>query len=154
MVCDHDSELDTFLDDEAKPDLTYRRATNHMDAIAMSHIMAEAFGIPRDSALFVGLTSWTANNGYAIIGSAGGIDVSTAAVTQSGEWLYILNVATLPAFQGRGYGSRTTTHAMREGTRHTGLSRYLLHSTAAGDPVYERIGFEKTGQIMLLELKG
>ncbi|MHB8909625.1 MAG: GNAT family N-acetyltransferase [Syntrophales bacterium] len=52
----------------------------------------------------------------------------------------IYNVATLPAFQGRGIGSALTRRSMHQ-ARERGIGVSVLHATPQGRPVYERLGF-------------
>jgi ribosomal protein S18 acetylase RimI-like enzyme len=52
----------------------------------------------------------------------------------------IYNLATLPAFRGRGIGSALTRRLMRL-ARERGIRVSVLHSTPLGKPVYEKLGF-------------
>lgn len=52
----------------------------------------------------------------------------------------IYNVATLPAFRGRGIGSALTRWPMRL-AKERGIRVSVLHSTPLGKPVYEKLGF-------------
>jgi hypothetical protein len=47
-----------------------------------------------------------------------------------------------------------TRKALFEGARATGLTRATLHATAAGAPVYPRIGFEPNSPIRFYALVG
>ncbi len=55
--------------------------------------------------------------------------------------------------QRRGYGEAVTRKALYEGVRATGLTRATLHATAAGAPVYPRIGFEPNSPMRFYALK-
>ncbi len=54
----------------------------------------------------------------------------------------IYNVATLPAFRGRGIGSAMTRRPMRL-ARERGIGTGILHSSPLGTPVYEKLGFRE-----------
>lgn len=59
---------------------------------------------------------------------------------QSGRSGYIANVATDPAYRGRGY-ARATTSALLEWLRGTGIRTVDLHATAPAEGLYRSLGF-------------
>ena len=68
--------------------------------------------------------------------------------------LFVVLVATDPAWQRRGYGEAVTRKALYEGGRATGLTRATLHATVAGEPVYRRIGFKPNSPMSCYTLNG
>jgi GNAT superfamily N-acetyltransferase len=78
---------------------------------------------------------------FAYLGLRDGVPVTCAATVEADGRLFVVLVATDPAWERRGYGEAVTRKALYEGARATGLTRATLHATAAGAPVYPRIGF-------------
>lgn len=67
------------------------------------------------------------------------VGVATGLIQE--ETIGIYNVATVADYRGRGIGSAATTAVMREG-RERGCTNAILHTSAMGLSVYERLGFE------------
>ena len=59
---------------------------------------------------------------------------------------YVLNVFVEPAHRGRGVASLLMEASDREFERR-GLTFLVLHATAAGRPVYERVGWAQTSEM-------
>jgi GNAT superfamily N-acetyltransferase len=82
-----------------------------------------------------------------MIGYYDGQPVSTTLLYK-GKLAGVYMVATLPSFQGKGLGKElmgfTGSVASAEG-----YSDLVLHSTKAGLPLYERLGFQKKGKLLL-----
>jgi len=62
----------------------------------------------------------------------------------------IQSVATLPEARGRGLASELLREALRR-ARAAGCSTTTLEGTAAGTPVYERLGYRTLGTLRMLE---
>jgi ribosomal protein S18 acetylase RimI-like enzyme len=60
----------------------------------------------------------------------------------------IYNVATLPAFRGRGIGSALTRWPMRL-AKERGIRVSVLHSTPLGKPAYEKLGFTERCRLII-----
>ncbi|MET9730337.1 GNAT family N-acetyltransferase [Streptomyces sp. NPDC006458] len=124
------------------PDLTFVRVTTEAHLRAYADINSRAYGFPlehgRDG--LAGSTLWT-NGVYAYLGLRDGVPVTCAATVEADGRLFVILVATDPDCERRGYGEAVTRKALYEGGRATGLTRATLHATAAGAPVYPRIGF-------------
>jgi predicted N-acetyltransferase YhbS len=54
---------------------------------------------------------------------------------------YVAMVATAPAVQRRGHGAAVMREALEVAARNHGRTPTVLHATAAGLPVYERMGY-------------
>ncbi len=67
--------------------------------------------------------------------------VSAAAVLMVGGYRYVALVATDPACQRRGYGDVVMRHALELSGRAHGHAPTMLHATAAGRSMYERMGY-------------
>lgn len=81
-----------------------------------------------------------------------GEPAATIATIDHGEDCEIWSVATLPQARGRGLA----TALMRQGlwdARQGGCETSTLQATAAGRPVYERIGYRDIGALQMWELR-
>ena len=61
---------------------------------------------------------------------------------------YLLSMFTEPAHRGRGHGARIVREAIRF-ARARGTHVMLLHASAFGEPMYIRLGFERTTEMRL-----
>src|SRR5881296_611730 len=61
---------------------------------------------------------------------------------------YLLSMFTEPAHRGRGYGARIVREAIRY-ARARGIHVMLLHASPFGEPIYTRLGFERTTEMRL-----
>lgn len=65
---------------------------------------------------------------------------------------YVIGVATLPEARGHGYAGRLLHRALLD-ARERGLTTSTLQATAAGAPVYTRLGYVDLGPINMWELR-
>ena len=77
-----------------------------------------------------------------VVGAVNGVPVCSAAVLMVEDHRYVALVATDPAHQRRGYADAAMRHALELAARTHGDLPTVLHATAAGRPVYERMGYE------------
>lgn len=77
-----------------------------------------------------------------VVGAVDGVPVCCAAVLMVDDHRYVALVATDPAHQRRGYADAAMRHALDLAARTHGNRPTVLHATAAGRPVYERMGYE------------
>ncbi|MFI8303795.1 GNAT family N-acetyltransferase [Streptomyces sp. NPDC085927] len=138
----------------AHPGLTFVRVTAEEHLRAFADINSLAYGFPlengRDGLAWSEL--WK-NRVYAYLGVRNGTPVTCAATVETEGRLFVMLVATDPKWQRRGYGEAVTRKALHEGARATGATRATLHATAAGAPVYPRIGFEPNSPMHFYALK-
>ena len=78
---------------------------------------------------------------FPALGLSDGTAVSGAAVLMVEGYRYVLLVATDPARQRRGYGDMVMRHALELAAQVHGHLPTTLHATAAGRPIYERMGY-------------
>ncbi|QNP74665.1 GNAT family N-acetyltransferase [Streptomyces roseirectus] len=130
------------LPEPGHPELTFVRVRDDEQLRAYADLNSRAYGFDvedgRDG--LVGSVLWKTGV-HAYLGLRDGVPVTCAATVETDGRLFVVLVATDPAWERRGYGEAVTRKALYEGGRATGLTRATLHATAAGAPVYPRIGF-------------
>ncbi|MGW5050407.1 GNAT family N-acetyltransferase [Actinokineospora sp. NPDC004072] len=130
------------IPDPHHPDLTFERVTTDAQLEAYADLNSRAYGFPlpdgRDG--LAGTTLWK-TTAHAYLGLHDGVPVTCATTMETAGRLFVALVATDPAHQRKGYGEAVTRKALHEGSKSTPLTRATLHATAAGAPVYRRIGF-------------
>jgi GNAT superfamily N-acetyltransferase len=90
---------------------------------------------------------------HAYLGLCDGVPVTCAGTVEADGRLFVALVATEPERERRGYGEAVTRKALYEGARASGPTRATLHATAAGAPVYPRIGFRPNSPMGFYGLK-
>lgn len=144
---------DLRLPEPEHPDLEFRRVSSAADLAAYGELNAAAYGmdlaVGREA--LAGSALWR-DEAYAFLGLRNGIPVTCAATIARGNTIFLALVATTPAETRHGYGEAVTRKAIHEGLRQTGLRRVVLHATAAGQPVYERIGCRPNTPIHFFQL--
>ncbi|MFG2291515.1 GNAT family N-acetyltransferase [Streptomyces sp. NPDC048595] len=142
------------LPEPVHPDLTFVRVTTDEQLRAYADLNSRGYGMPladgRDGLL--GSTHWK-HEVYAYLGMRGDVPVTCAGAVAADGRLFVVLVATAPEWQRRGYGEAVTRKVLYEGARATGLTRATLHATAAGAPVYPRIGFTPNSPIHFYSLQ-
>jgi ribosomal protein S18 acetylase RimI-like enzyme len=97
-----------------------------MDRALVDALLTERFFDTLDAEFFVGYLD--------------GRPVATSALVASHRTAGVYNVATDPAFRGRGIGEAMTWHAVLRGAER-GCGMASLQASEMGQPVYERMGF-------------
>ncbi|MFI2645290.1 GNAT family N-acetyltransferase [Streptomyces sp. NPDC018610] len=140
--------------DPVHPDLTFTRVRTDEQLRAYADINARAYGLSLEEGRdgLAGSTLWK-EDVHAYLGLRDGVPVTCAGTVAADGRLFVVLVATLPEWERRGYGEAVTRKALHEGARATGLTRATLHATAAGAPVYPRIGFEPNSPMRFFALK-
>ena len=104
-------------------------------------INALAYGMNLDAGKdLIGRQSFWSDH-VLVVGRAEGKPASSAAVMMIDGYRYVALVATDPACQRRGYADATMRQALALAAARFGPSATVLHATAAGRPVYERMGY-------------
>lgn len=75
------------------------------------------------------------------VGLVDGMPVATASVATVDDIAYVALVATSPEHQRKGYAEAVMRHALSLAEERWGPQRTVLHATAAGRPVYARMGY-------------
>ncbi|MFE4054280.1 GNAT family N-acetyltransferase [Streptomyces sp. YIM B13518] len=127
----------------AHPDLTFVRVGTDEHLRAYADLNSRAYGMPLEDGRdgLVGSELWRTGV-HAYLGLRDGAPVTCAGTVEADGRLFVVLVATDPRWERRGYAEAVTRKALYEGARATGLTRATLHATAAGAPLYPRIGFE------------
>ncbi|MFD4635708.1 GNAT family N-acetyltransferase [Lentzea sp. NPDC058436] len=137
------------------PELTFERVTTDEQLLAYADLNSRAYafeqGAGRDG---IGGSALWKSEVRAYLGLRDGVPVTCAATVETAGRLFVVLVATDPAWERHGYGEAVTRKAVYEGWRATGITRATLHATVAGAPVYRRIGFEPSSPIRFYALKG
>ncbi|MDT0328220.1 GNAT family N-acetyltransferase [Nocardiopsis lambiniae] len=143
------------LPEPSHPELEFVRVSTDEHLRAYADLNSRAYGFPledgRDGLL--GSTLWR-DGVHAYLGVRDGVPVTCAGTVEADGRLFVALVATAPEWERRGYGEAVTRKALYEGARATGLIRATLHATAAGAPLYPRIGFEPNSPVRFYVLKG
>ncbi|MCY1649727.1 GNAT family N-acetyltransferase [[Kitasatospora] papulosa] len=143
------------IGEPAHRDLTFVRVrTDEQHLRAYADLNSRAYGFPPEDGRdgLVGSALWK-DGVYAYLGLRDGEPVTCAATVEADGRLFVVLVATDPEWERRGYGEAVTRKALFEGGRATGLRRATLHATAAGAPVYPRIGFKPNSPMRFFALQ-
>ncbi|WP_127502031.1 GNAT family N-acetyltransferase [Actinoplanes solisilvae] len=143
------------LSEPQHPGLVFRRVETEDDLETYGEINALAYDMPtrvgRDA--LAGSKLWL-DEAYAFIGYRDGEPVTCAASIASTGSLFLALVATLPGHRDNGFGEAVSRKAIFEGARATGRGRVVLHATAEGRPVYERLGLTANTPIHFVQPAG
>jgi ribosomal protein S18 acetylase RimI-like enzyme len=123
------------------PEMEVRRVDGEAVKDAFCAIGAMCFNVPlvwfRE--VFDNQSVWTDFASY--VGYVNGEPVSTTATVIGGGVVGVYNVATVPAYQRRGYGEAVMRHALERARSEHGLSRTILQATPQGLDLYQRMGY-------------
>jgi GNAT superfamily N-acetyltransferase len=141
--------------DPVHPDLTFVRVTTDEQLQTYADLNSRAYGMPLEAGRdgLGGSALWK-KEVHAYLALREGSPVACAGTVETAGRLFVVLVATDPAWQRNGYGEAVTRKALYEGGRATGLTRATLHATVAGEPVYRRIGFKPNSPMSFYTLNG
>lgn len=88
--------------------------------------------------------------GHAYVARLDGRPAAALAIIDRGDDAYVALVATRPEAQRRGLASELLRHALREAAER-GIATTTLEATAAGAPVYARLGYHDVGVVEMWE---
>jgi ribosomal protein S18 acetylase RimI-like enzyme len=75
------------------------------------------------------------------------VDVGEIAVEERPDEIYLARIALLPGWQGRGIGTSVVRSLLeRAAASGTAVVLEVLHTNPRARELYERLGFEKTGE--------
>ena len=113
-------------------------------ADSMIVTMMAGFGMPAElsapmGAMFAGFTGEDVVN---VLATVDGVPAGTGTAFLADGTAGLYNIATTEVFRGRGVGYAVTA-ALMDHARDRGCAQAVLHASAMGRPVYERLGFEQ-----------
>jgi GNAT superfamily N-acetyltransferase len=124
-----------------RPELQLLHPQSDDDCSALVDVNSLAYGMDLEDAKgTIGKQRFWSGH-FPALGVADGTPVSAAAVLMVNGYRYVALVATDPARQRRGYGDAVMRHALELSARVHGQAPTTLHATAAGRPIYERMGY-------------
>jgi GNAT superfamily N-acetyltransferase len=137
----------------AVPHISFQLIRTKRDMERFADLAAEVFEAPTDVVRAGFVNDFLIHHSFSYLALLDGVPVSVGAVMEGAGWLYIANVATLENHRRKGYASALIQVAVREAVKETGIRRLMLMSSAAGQPVYEKLGFSRTGEVRAFGLK-
>ena len=96
---------------------------------------------------------WITRDDEREVGSAGLLILDWAPHfldQRCGQRGYILNVFVEPEYRGRGIAKALTLQCMAEAKRR-GIGVVALHASKKGQPVYEKLGFKTSNEMLFVE---
>ena len=123
--------------------VTVWRASGTADELhGHAGVLAAAFKMPLESTRRCFPPAFLESPGLDIyLAALEGRIVGTVCFTHHGDTTGVWGMGTDPEMQGRGIGRRLLSTAMAE-ARLLGSGRFFLGATAAGLPLYEKLGYE------------
>ncbi|WP_437907136.1 GNAT family N-acetyltransferase [Sorangium sp. So ce327] len=126
------------------PNVEYVRVRDEHTRRSVGTVNAEAYGIPNEWGIeAVNYPSMWPDAAFGYLAIVDGKAVSTATVVSLESCHYVGLVATLPAYQQRGYGEAVMRHALEQAALAKGPKRMALHATEAGKSLYATMGFRE-----------
>lgn len=122
------------------PGLEVRRVAPE-DLDPYNEVLGTVFGMPRDFLDVLGTAMFAIDGFWGLLGLLDGVPVATSAVFLTGRTAGVFNVATVESHRRRGLGEALTAAAARLG-REAGADHAVLQSSEAGQPVYQRMGYD------------
>ncbi|MBN8734424.1 MAG: GNAT family N-acetyltransferase [Acidobacteria bacterium] len=121
--------------------LELRLAEDEATSAAMVNVNSAAYGMDLGAGAGVlgSARYWREHVG--VVGMLDGEAVSCTAVMMVDGYRYVAFVATQPGHQRKGYADAAMRRALEVAAERHGESPTVLHATAAGKPVYERMGY-------------
>jgi ribosomal protein S18 acetylase RimI-like enzyme len=133
---------DLPLEPAGNPAVEVVCASSEDDADASAEVMASAYSMPKDSVLRALPASFFATPGADVyVARLNGEPAGTVTLTYHGETCGIWAMGTDTALQRGGIGLRLLSTAMVE-ARNSGVRRFFLGATPAGQRLYESLNFE------------
>jgi GNAT superfamily N-acetyltransferase len=136
------------------PEVTVRPVSDADTRSDFAHITSMAFEIPPGicHAVYSEDRAWQGTyKGW--LGYHGRTPVCTTALVVCAEAIGVYSVATLPAFQNRGYAEALMREAIARASAETGIERTVLQSTSAGLPLYKALGYRTVTRFQVFASK-
>lgn len=108
---------------------------------SVGNLNAAGYAIPAETCRPVTGVSALWKDMVGVVGLVDGTPAATASVATVDDIAYVALVATAPEQQRKGYAEAVMRHALSLAQERWGPQRTVLHATAAGRPVYTRMGY-------------
>ncbi len=130
------------------PEIEIRRVADAPTRRAFAMVTAFAFDLPSASSreIYESESAWQGDF-HGFVGYRNGEPVSTAGVTVTRDVVGFYSVGTLPASRKQGYAEALMRRAFLEVS--DGRERAVLQSTAAGQRLYEQMGFRTVARFSI-----
>ncbi|MBZ4416584.1 GNAT family N-acetyltransferase [Myxococcus sp. RHSTA-1-4] len=132
------------------PELEFRQAVDTKGRNDVADINAHAYDAPRDMVrAALDVPAYFAGEGLGVgyVGYRNGEAASSTTVFPIDGVAYVALVATMTQHRKLGCAEAVIRKALAEAERTQGLRRTVLHATAAGYPVYLRMGYRPVTRI-------
>lgn len=130
-----------FADAGSAPDAVLAKMARHFEPWVRRMIADDKYA------------GWITSDGERAVASAGLLVLDWAPHFLDPECEkrgYILNVFVEPEYRGRGL-AKTLTKECKEESRRRGIGVVALHASKKGRPVYERLGFGESSEMLWVE---
>lgn len=131
------------------PEVAFRRIAGREDAAIAMDINLRSYDMPA----FMGESVLETNAYYSdparewgYLAYVGEVPVSTATVIELDGCLYVALVATDPGHRQKGYAEAVMRHALHCSSAALALTHTALDASRMGAPLYEQMGFRRTGE--------
>jgi GNAT superfamily N-acetyltransferase len=144
MGCELVPGMFTALDGEIDQRTPRGVTLREVPGAEMVEVMVAGFAMPMDlvPAFHKFLAGLDPTQMVNVVAAVDGEDVGCGTMLQTGETAGLYNIATVDKARGRGVGYAVTAALMNAG-RARGATHSILHASAQGLPVYQRLGFEE-----------
>jgi GNAT superfamily N-acetyltransferase len=126
------------------PAIDLRLADGEELRAAIGDLNAAGYAIPAEICRPVTTVPEIWKDMIGVVGLVDGVPVATASVATIDDIAYVALVATHPEQQRKGYAEAVMRRALAQAREAWGPQRTVLHATAAGRPVYARMGYAET----------
>jgi ribosomal protein S18 acetylase RimI-like enzyme len=132
------------------PELDCRLAHDPDGLRTLMEINAAAFHVPLEWAREVAAgNQFDLTSAFPYVGWVDGKPAAAAVTVRYEGSLYVVWVSTMEEFRHRGYAEAVMRRSYEEASAASGLERVALHSSPAGIPLYQRMGFREVSRIYI-----
>ena len=141
-------DLSAYAAPESPEGVTVREVQSDDDLAVWTDVLSRGYGIPPDVCAL--MSYYPVLHGYSssiryFLGFLDGVAVACSSLVLSGDIAGVYCVATVEEARRRGAGAAVTTAPARVASE-LGFSLAILQSSAAGYPVYQKLGFQDYGK--------
>jgi GNAT superfamily N-acetyltransferase len=123
------------------PAAQLRRIDDEETRLALAHLNADAYGVPHEWGRLALGAALSRSQIFGRVAYVGDEPASGAFALRIDHALYVAWVATAKEFRGLGLAELVIRACLEDAKKVTNLERSFLHATAAGLPVYLKMGY-------------